>query len=83
MPAPADPTYYDVATLLQSGSFGTLGVDLFGGEWGVADRQILVLETSAPVSDVPATFESTGVQILIRGDKGERDLAVYRRAKLL
>jgi hypothetical protein len=78
---PSNPVYYDVLTLLASGGFGTLGSQLFGGEWGAPDEQILVLEGPGYPSDQPGIYEQPGVQVLVRGVKGGRDVDVYRKAK--
>lgn len=77
-------TYFDVATLISDeGSFGSLGVDIFGGEWGDADRQILVLDGEGIPSDLPQTYEQPTVQVLVRGNKNESDHEVYLTAKLV
>lgn len=78
---PDSPTYYDVMQYLAANGLGQIGVDLFGGEWGAPDAQMLVVEGVSPVSDLPETYESPGVQILVRGSTGQRDVDVYRRAK--
>ena len=76
-----NPTYYDVATLLENNGLGTLGADLFGGEWGEPDAQILCLEGVGTPSDITGLYEQPGVQVLVRGEKGQRDRDVYARAK--
>lgn len=76
-----NPIYYDVAFHLQSNGFGTLGSDLFGGEWGVGvNKQVLVIDGVATTSELKDLYEQPSVQILVRGDKMERDVDVYRRA---
>ena len=78
-----NPTYYDMAFHLDANGFGTLGSDLFGGEWGSADRQTLVIEGPAIISELKELYESPGVQILVRGEKRDTDLEVYRTAKAI
>ena len=75
-----NPLYYDIAFFLQSNGFGTLGSDLFGGEWGSPDKQTLVLEGVATPTDLKNLYEQPSVQILVRGDKLEPDYKVYQRA---
>jgi len=74
-------TYYDVAQLLADNGLGTLGVDLFGGEWGAPDAQVLCLEGVGTPSDIKDTYEQTSVQILVRGEKRARDHDVYAVAR--
>ena len=74
-------TYYDVAQLLADNGLGTLGVDLFGGEWGTPDAQVLCLEGIGTPSDIKDTYEQTSVQILVRGEKRARDHDVYAVAR--
>jgi hypothetical protein len=75
-----NPVYIDVATELQAAGLGNLGSDLFGGEWGLADKQILVLSGGSPPSDLKEVYESVEIQILVRGDKRDSDSVVYNRA---
>lgn len=76
-----NPTYFDVLSLLAANGFGVLGTELFGGEWGTTDKQILVLEGVGTPSPLKLSYEQPGVQILVRGAKGDRDIDVYIRAK--
>ena len=78
-----NPVYYDVAFHLQSNGFGTLGDDLFGGEWGDSDKQILVIDGAGIPSPLKDSYEQPSVQILVRGNKLEPDYQVYRAAKLI
>lgn len=78
---PENPAYYDVLSLLVNGGFGTLGSELFGGEWGDPDSQILVKEGVGFPVDQAEIYQQPGVQVLVRGDVLEADLDVYRRAK--
>lgn len=89
---PVNPTYVDVMALLVTGGLGTIGVDLFGGEWGHTgtqdvDEQVLVLEGVGFPSPQPDVFEQPGVQILVRGPRSNqpdgRDIDVYVRAKAI
>jgi len=76
------PTYYDVMWLLEDGGIGTIGTDLFGGEWGRwTDEQILCLEGVGTPADPKELYEMPGVQILVRGEKRGRDIDVYEKAK--
>ena len=85
-----NPVYYDVAFHLQSNGFGTLGDDLFGGEWGFkvgpneaheeVDKQILVLSSSGIPSDLKNLYEQPNLQIIVRGDRNETDLTIWRRS---
>ena len=76
-----NPIYADAAFFLQANGFGTLGSDLFGGEWGEKiDKQTLCLNGIATPSDLKNLYEPQSLQILVRGDKLERDLDVYSRA---
>ena len=63
------PTYYLVASLLSQNGFGSLGTDIFGGEWGRCDEQILVIEGIGTPADPKELYENPSVQILVRGDK--------------
>ncbi|MCK4621338.1 MAG: hypothetical protein KAT62_03885 [Desulfuromonadales bacterium] len=76
-----NPTYFDVLSLLAANGFGSLGVEIFGGEWGAPDKQVLVLEGVGTPSPLKDLYEQPGVQIIVRGDKGDRDIDVYVRAK--
>ena len=76
-----NPIYVDAAFFLQANGFGSLGTDLFGGEWGeVKDKQILCLNGIATPADLKDLYEPQSLQILVRGDKLERDMDVYKRA---
>ncbi len=75
------PTYFDVFTLLSDNGFGVIGVDLFGGEWGAVDEQILVLEGVGTPVILKTEYENPGVQILVRGVPRGRDKDVYAKAK--
>jgi len=81
-----NPTYFDVMTLLGDNGFGDIGTDLFGGEWGAPDSQVLVLEGPGSPSDHKDIYEQPSVQILVRGPKtgtDRRDIDVYARAKAI
>lgn len=76
-----NPIYVDAVLFLQSNGFGSLGSDLFGGEWGeTVDKQILCLNGISTPADLKDLYEPQSLQILVRGDKLERDLDVYSRA---
>ena len=79
------PVYFDVMTLISDNKLGVINDDLFGGEWGDTDEQILVLEGVGVPSDLKESFENPGVQILVRGPvAGQgtgRDIDVYAKAK--
>lgn len=81
-----NPTYADTATLLSLNGFGAMGTDIFGGEWGSPDKQILCLEGVGVPSDLKDIYEQPSVQILVRGTKsgtGSRDIDVYTAAKAI
>ena len=81
------PTYADVMRLIELGGLGTVGADLFGGEWGPVDAQALILEGPGIVSPLKTLYENPSVQILVRGpkngDPASRDIDVYQRAKTI
>jgi hypothetical protein len=63
----------DVADYLDSSGFGTIGTNIFFGEWGKdaqdqdIDKQLLVISTSGNNSDQPDLYEEPGFQVLSRG----------------
>jgi len=78
--------YYAVMRIIEAAGLGTIGTDLYGGEWGPSDAQVLCLAGVGVTSELTALFEQPGVQILVRGEKqgaptGSRDVDVYARAK--
>jgi hypothetical protein len=75
--------HYDVATLLNDNALGTLGTDLFGGEWGTPDAQTLVLDGAGTPSDLKELYEQPSVQILVRGERQEAAHMVYTKAKVI
>lgn len=79
------PVYFDVMTLIEDNNLGVPEDNLFGGEWGKPDEQILVLEGVGVPSDLKESFENPGVQILVRGpvagQEKSRDIDVYTKAK--
>ena len=75
------PVYYHIAFFLSDNGFGTLGTDIFGGEWGQVDKQILVLNGVGAGADPKELFENPGLQIIVRGNKREADHLVYTAAK--
>ena len=75
--------HFDIATLLNDNALGTLGTDLFGGEWGDTDKQTLVLDGVGTPSDLKQTFEQPGMQILVRGEKRQAAHLVYDVAKAI
>lgn len=75
--------HFDIATLLDANALGTLGTDLFGGEWGDTDKQTLVLDGVGTPSDLKQTFENPGIQILVRGEKLQAAHLVYVTAKAI
>ena len=81
------PVYYDVMRLLELGGLGTVGGDLFGGEWGAPDAQTLLLEGVGVPSPLKTLYENPTVQIIVRGakrgDPESRDIDVYKRAKTI
>lgn len=79
----SNPVYYDVISLLTAGGFGALGSDIFGGEWGEPDVQVLVLGGDGFPSAQPDIYEQPGVQIIVRGARKGRDFDVYTPAKAI
>lgn len=84
-----NPAYYDLCFYLQENGLGTLGSDLFGGEWGLisnddinseVDKQILVTGGVSIPTELKDLYENISIQILVRGDKGEPDYKVGQRA---
>jgi hypothetical protein len=75
--------HYDIAVNINLGTFLTLGTDLFCGEWGTPDAQVLVLDGPAPPSDLPFTYESISIQVLVRGQKSQAARLVYETAKMV
>ena len=75
--------YVDIATLLNDNGFGSLGVDLFGGEWGDPDAQILVDDGVGIPSGLKEVYEQPSVQILVRGEKNQAAHIVYSSAKAI
>jgi hypothetical protein len=73
--------HYDIAWLLSSNGIGQLGEDLFGGEWGQTDKQVLVLDGVGTPSELKTQYEQPSVQILVRGDRNEASHLVYEKAK--
>ena len=76
-------SFFDIATLLNDNALGSLGVDLFGGEWGDVDAQTLVLDGSSTPSDLKEVYEQPSVQILVRGEKLQASHLVYATAKAI
>ena len=75
--------HVDVATLLNDNALGTLGTDLFGGEWGIPDAQTLTLDGVGTPSDLKELYEQPSVQILVRGARQEAAHLVYAKAKAI
>jgi len=76
--------HFDIATLLNDNTFGVLGTDLFGGEWGIGfDAQTLVLDGVGTPSDLKEVYEQPSVQILVRGEKNQAKHIVYTRIKAI
>jgi len=75
--------HFDVAALLNDNALGTLGTDLFGGEWGDTDAQTLVLDGVGTPSNIKELYEQPSVQILVRGAKLQAAHLVYATAKAI
>jgi hypothetical protein len=75
------PVYYHIAFYLADNGFGSLGDNIFGGEWGEADKQIACFGGPGTPSELKETYENPGLQILVRGNKREADHIVYTAAK--
>ena len=76
-------TWYDVAIWLNANGYGTLAADLFGGQWGEPDQQVLVLDGIGTPSGLPTLYEQPSIQILSRGAKSEAPNVVYQRLKVI
>ena len=76
-----NPVYVDIAEQLEIGGLGVVGSDIFGGEWGKVDAQILVVDAPGAASELKQLYESPGFQILVRGDKHKPDRDAYTKAK--
>ncbi len=74
-----NPVYVDIIDLLLLEGFSSN--ELFGGEWGAPHKQILVLNSGGPASELKQVYEVSDFQILVRGDKTNSDRTVYARAK--
>jgi len=70
----------DIASLLSSSGYGTLGENLFGYEWGNSDDQVLILNSSGTPSDLKDLYINEGLQILVRGNQREAAGDVYTKA---
>ena len=76
------PTYFDLAFHMDQEGIAVLGTDLFAGEFGVdVDAQTMVLEGVATPAELKELYESTAVQILVRGAKHKADYLAYAVAK--
>lgn len=75
--------HFDIASKIGAGTSLTLGTDLFCGEWGRADYQVLVMDGVAPPSDLPFSYEQIGIQILVRGAKSQAARSVYETGKMV
>lgn len=74
-----NPIYVDIRELLISGGFES--DDIFGAEWGSKYKQILILGSGGPASDLKNVYEIIDFQVLVRGDLTESDMDVYIIAK--
>ena len=73
--------HFDIANYLNASAIGILGTDLFSGEWGDVDAQILVMNSPGSPSDLKDVLENPGIQILVRGEKNAADYLTYDVAK--
>lgn len=71
----------DVMQLLSDGGIAVKGDDLFGGAWGDAERQMLVLDAPGVPSIIKEQYEQVSIQILVRGTKEQSSKAVYDFAR--
>lgn len=74
-------SWYDLAIWLNANSTLTLGTNLFGGEWGKPDSQVLVLEGIGTPSDLKDVYEQIGVQVMVRGERGVTSNESYKLIK--
>ncbi len=75
------PAYLDLANYLAANGFGTMGDDIWAGEWGPTNRQLMLMNGVGVPSDIKELFENPGIQIFARGDKRDADHVVYAAAK--
>lgn len=75
------PAYLDLANFLAANGFGTMGDDIWAGEWGPPNRQLMLLNGVGVPSELKDLFENPGIQIFARGEKHVADHVVYAAAK--
>ena len=75
----------DIATLLAANALGTLGTDIFYGEWGndSTDEQTLIIDTTGPDSVDKDQNENPAFQVLRRGGRQKSVSDVYDAARLI
>jgi hypothetical protein len=83
MTSPANAPHFDIATKINADTSYVLGADLFGGEWGDTDEQVLILDGVASASELKDVYEEVSIQALVRGKKCEAAHDVYLKAKVL
>lgn len=72
----------DVATFISDQGLGTLGTDLGAYEWMPdVDFQAVVLDQDGFESEVPSSYVTPGIQVLVRGKKGQSPIAAYDYAQ--
>lgn len=69
-----------VQLLVDEGTLGTIGTDIFGYEWGTSDEQILVMLGTATPSDLKDLYATDAVQILVRGQRVKSAKTAYATA---
>jgi hypothetical protein len=71
----------DVALLLQSEGFGTLGINIFAYKWGSSEDQVLVMPGVGSSSLLKDLYRNPSVQILIRGKRNVSHTIPYSLAE--
>ncbi len=75
----------DIATLLAGNGFGTLGTDIFFGEWGIdsTDEQTLIVDTAGQDTVDKAQYENPAFQVLRRGGRQKSVSVVHDAARAI
>lgn len=81
----ANSTARDISEFVAlSGSFGSLGVELFAYEWGKsAEAQTCFIDQEGFESEVPASYRNPALQILTRGVAGGNPNDAYQVAQAI
>lgn len=75
------PVYVSICEYLHQNNFGNIGDDIFGGEFGDPDSQILVRSGDGQPAVPKDQYLNVDIQILVRGNKRQSDPEVYAVGK--